>query len=415
MTLSLGAMAALNIVLSFVCQCFILATLGAGTETDALFASTAVPQFLLTLVTGSFVYVLVPMLSVQEEVSRRQHVAGLLRGTTLGFGFLTLALLATAGLWTPWMVPGFGPAETSLTVALTRIHLLWLLLVPLTAVLQSDYQAREKFLWAQAASLVAGAASLLFTIWALPRAGVAAAAWGQVLRAAVELTLLLPAAWGFWRLSARTTLMAEFWRRVKPLILGASYYKTDVLVDRLLSSMSPAGGLSLLYLGQQIYGAVGQILNRAIAAPMVPGLARAAELAEWAQFRRTYRARLRWMLLLSVLGLAGLWLVGEPILGLVFARGRLTSGDVHRLWLVMLALVGFFAGGACGQITSVAFYSRGQTRTPIVIGVWTYTVFIPLKVLAFFQFGLMGLAACTSVLFLLNAAAQYHALERDPS
>jgi hypothetical protein len=59
------------------------------------------------------------------------------------------------------------------------------------------------------------------------------------------------------------------WWRVKPLLMGTAYYKTDSLIDRLLLSMTSSGTLSLYYFGQQIYGAGNGILVKAIVGPLV--------------------------------------------------------------------------------------------------------------------------------------------------
>src|SRR5437879_10283677 len=94
--------------------------------------------------------------------------------------------------------------------------------------------------------------------------------------------------------------MREAWRRIKPFLLGQTYSRTDPLIDRFLTSMSIAGDLSLLYIGQQIYSAINLIITKAISAPTVPRLALAAKSGDWRNFRRTYRQRLLWMAGLSI-------------------------------------------------------------------------------------------------------------------
>ena len=73
----------------------------------------------------------------------------------------------------------------------------------------------------------------------------------------------------------------------------------------------------------------------------------------------------------------------------------------------MVALGGTFLGGAVGQITSVVFYSAGDTTTPTRLGIITFTIYVPLKILAFLRFGLTGLAVSSSIFFLSNVVLQY--------
>src|SRR3989441_12597652 len=166
--------------------------------------------------------------------------------------------------------------------------------------------------------------------------------------------------------------------------------------------MAPAGGLSLLYIGQQIYGVANVIAEKAIATPMVPLLAIQAEAAKWPAFRRVYLRRLLAMGGLTAVGYLVLLVAGERILNLLIGHGGVTKENVHLLWLIMLALVGFFMAGAMGVITSKTFYAMGDTRTPTRLSVITYTLYIPAKVLGFLYYGLLGLAAVTSIYLFLN-------------
>ncbi len=77
----------------------------------------------------------------------------------------------------------------------------------------------------------------------------------------------------------------------------------------------------------------------------------------------------------------------------------------------MVALVGFFIGGAMGQITSTTFYAMGDTRTPTRMSIVTYTLYVPAKVIAFMKYGLMGLAVVTSIYLFVNLIIQILLLE----
>ena len=209
--------------------------------------------------------------------------------------------------------------------------------------------------------------------------------------------------------------MLKAWSRVKFPLVGTAYYKTDPLVDRLLSSMAPVGGLSLLYVGQQLYAAANQIINKAISAPMVPLLAIQVKAGDWPAFRRSYRKRLLWMGGISSLGYLVLLLFGEPLLSLVIGQGSVTEENVETLWWIMVALGGALIGGAMGQITSTAFYAMGDTRTPTVMSIWTFSFYVPIKFLVFFYSGLIGLAASVSVYFMVNFVVQVLLLEKGIS
>src|SRR6185436_10058258 len=114
---------------------------------------------------------------------------------------------------------------------------------------------------------------------------------------------------------------------------------------------------------------------------------------------------------LTLAGYVALLFIGERLLSLVIGHGGVTAGNVHLLWLIMVALGGFFIGGAMGQITSTTFYAMGDTSTPTRMSIITFTLYVPAKVLAFLQYGLMGLAVVTSIYLFVNLTIQILLLE----
>lgn len=411
-TLTLACLAGSNILVTLLFQWYVITQLGVGIETDALFAGMAVPQLILMVVSTSLTHVLVPLLATEDELTFARNAWGFFLGISGIFTALAVVLFISATFWVPWLVPGFSSAGQALTVTLTRIQLLSMIFTASTSVLWSVYRARQRFIWVELSTLLSGLVALTLLIKVFPLYGVAGAALLIVLRAGLQIVLLLPGLGRWQRPEWNSPAMREAWRRVRPLLIGTSYYRTDPLVDRFLASMAPAGGLSLLYIGQQIYGVANVVVEKALAAPMVPQLAIEADAGRWSTFRRTYQKRLLVVGGLTLLGYVVLLIAGERILNLLIGHGGVTKENVHLLWLIMAALTGFFIGGAMGQITSTTFYAMGDTRTPTRMSIITYTIYIPAKVLGFMYYGLIGLAVVTSIYLFVNLIIQVLLLER---
>jgi len=410
-TVTLALLAGTNILVTLLFQWYVITQLGVGIETDALFAGMAVPQLILTVVSTSLTHVLVPLLATEESEAFRRDSWGFFLGISGLFTALAIVLYVTAGFWVGLLVPGFSAAARVLTVSLTRIQLVSMVFTAAVSVLWSIYHAKQKFIWVELSTLVSSGLSLALLIVVLPVYGVTGAALLIVFRSAVQVLWLLPGLgrwqWPDWSSAA----MRNAWQRIRPLLLGTAYYRTDTLVDRYLASMAPAGGLSLLYIAQQIYGVVNIVAEKAIAAPMVPLLALNAAASQWADFRRIYRRRLLALGGLTLLGYVLLIFVGERVLNLLIGHGGVTAANVHLLWLIMVALVGFFVAGAMGVVTSKTFYGMGDTSTPTKMSIVTYTLYIPAKIIVFYRYGLLGLAVVTSVYLFLNLILQLLLLE----
>jgi peptidoglycan biosynthesis protein MviN/MurJ (putative lipid II flippase) len=238
-----------------------------------------------------------------------------------------------------------------------------------------------------------------------------AAAWILVLRPLVHFVCLLPALGRWRRPDWRAPVLAEAWRRARPLLAGTAYYKLDPLLDRFLASMAPPGGLSLLTIGQQLYSAGAQVITRAMVVPIVPTLTTHAAQGRWRSFRSSYRRAL------LLTGGA----VAASCLALVAGRGWVTDligrfseldpTEAAEFWTILVVLLGLFAGGSLGQITSTGFYAMTDTRTPARLGVRLFTLYVPAKLLSFFLFGLIGLAGSISGYYMVTLFVQLAVLE----
>jgi len=412
LSLILAGLAICNAVLAVLIGWYVVTRLGVGIETDAFFASGALPQLTFVVISFSLTQVLVPLLATEDERTFHRDAWGFFLGVNGAIGLLAVLLGVTATFWVPLLVPGFSAEAKQLTITLSRVQLLSMVGNASVAVLWSVYYARQRFIWAELSSVMANIIALLCLIWWLPIFGIVAAAWATVLNLTLKVAMLMPVLgrwqWPQWNSYA----MKEAWRRIKPFLFGQTYSKTDPLIDRFLTSMSVAGNLSMLYLGQQIYSAGNLVINKAVCAPTVPRLAIAAKAADWRQFRRIYHHRLLWMAGISVLGCLCLLTIGEPALHLLIGHGGITASNVHSLWLIMVALLGVLVGGSMGLVVSTAFYAMGDTRTPTNLFIITFTIYIPLKVLPFLHYGLIGLAVATSVHLIVNFLVQLGVLER---
>ena len=406
-SLKLGGLAVFNSALAFLTTWYVVTRLGVNAETDAFFASGALPQLVFVVLAATLLPVLVPLLATKDAENFREDAWSFFSLTVALFSLIAVVLYASSAAWVPLLVPGFSAAGKSLTVSLTRIQLVSMVLNAAIVALWAAHHARHRFAWVEFSGVAANLAGLLFLVFTLPRFGIKAAAWNAVFYNCLKLIFLLPVV-GRWRAPRwRSPAVREAWRLFKPLLPGHLYLRADPVLDRFLTSLMGAGSLSLLYIAQQIYSSIILVLGKAVVAPMSPRLAVEAGEGTWARYRRTYHSRLSLVLLVTSLGCLLLLAFGPSLLHLVIGHGGITAGNVNALWLIMIALAGAFVGGSSSQVTAGAYYSMGDTKTPTKVSAFIYTFYIPLKVLAFFRYGVAGLAVTMSAYFVTNFLAQF--------
>lgn len=412
LTAGLAVLAVANVLVLVGTQAYVISVLGATRATDALFAGMALPQVILMIVSGSLGNVLVPLFVTTDQANAQREGWGLLVAVIGAFAGLVAALHVTARFWVPILVPGFSASDRALTISLTQIQLVSVVLTAGASVLTAFAQAKRRFLWAESAPLIGGLSGLGAIVYLLGPYGVAAAAWTTVLRAFLHFVCLLPLLGRWRRPHWQSPVLAEAWKRARPLLAGTCYYKIDPLVDRLLASMSPAGSLSLLLVGQQFYSAGSQVITRAMVVPIVPKLADHASRGLWGAFKSGYR-RLLFVTACAVTAAALVLLVQRGLVTRLLASlGGLDSANAAMFWKMLLGLLGIFIGGCLGQITSTAFYAMGDTKTPTKIGAWLFTLYIPAKCLSFLLFGLMGMIGSISAYYTAAVVVQLAVLER---
>lgn len=408
----LGTFSVANIGIAFLFQWYVLTQLGPGMETDALFAGMTLPQLVLAVINVSLMHVLVPLLAGEDENQLRHDAWGFLVLVGGLFTLLASVFYVAAPWWVPLSVLGFNETGKALTVELTRIQLIGMVFTAINGVQWATYHARQQFVWADFTPILASIFSLLMLIWALPRFGVIAAAWISTMRITLQTLLLAPGMGKPVWPDLRSPALGVAWQRVKPLLLGSFFYKADTLVDRFMLSSANSGSLSLYYLAQQIYGAVNQVVNKALAAPLMPLLSKLHKEDDIRGFQRICRQRLLQVATISLAGLLLLGLLGQDMLELLIGHGNVTISNVKELWWIMIWLSGVFVGGLLGQICAISFYASGDTTTPMRMTAIPYALYIPSKIATFYYWGVMGLAIATSVYYMIMLSLHFYWLRR---
>lgn len=409
---SLGFLAALNILLSFINQWYVLATVGPGKETDALFAGMAFPQVVLAVLSGSLAQVLVPLLAGDIDESIRTEGWFCFHVSAVVFGAMTVVSILFAGLWVPLLFPGFSSDSLSLTIELTRIQLLGMVFSGLSAVLWSVGQARQRFLWVAMTPPIGAILAFFVLASTVPWYGIRAAAWTSVMRVTLQTGVLLPLLGHYTSPAFSKKRLEQIMERLRPLVLVSLYSKTGPLLDRFLSSMAPAGGLSLLYLAQQIYASIADVIHKSFTTSMIPALTAHARNSNWAGFQFVYLKRFWWIAGLTLSGYVILATFGRKTLHFLIGFGGVTNENVQLLWWLLVVLGGVLVAGGMGQISAAAFYAEGDTRIPARVGIIGFTLGSLVKVFAFFHIGLLGIALGASVHQIFNTSVLHWLYKR---
>ncbi|MFM5929951.1 MAG: lipid II flippase MurJ [Novosphingobium sp.] len=410
--LLIGAASLVNVVVAVLFQWVLLIILGPGKDTDALFAALTLPQLFSTVIASALTQVLVPLLAGESEDDARRTAWSYVALFGPLFAMAAAALALAAPWWVPLLVDGFDAAAKARAITLTQISVIGIVFTGTIAVQQAAAFARGHYIWPDMAQALTNAIALGLLIILLPRFGIMAAAWITLGRLALQCVLMAKTLGAFVRPDFADPALAAGWKRMKPLVLGASYYKLDPVIDRYLLSALAPGSLSLFTLAQQLHSAASQVVTKALATPAQTQLAAQAKRGEHDAFARVLKRGFFITTLFCLACIIGLALIGEPVLNVLMAYGRFDAEHAHNLWLILLAASGVFILGASSSLLAGAFYARGDTRTPTLLGSASFTASLVLKLLMFRAMGILGLALAVTFQYVLSAALMAFWLQR---
>ncbi len=403
---------------------------GPSAQMDAFNIAVIVPKAFYDLLIGGHVNsALVPVLSdaASSDSDRKKTDFWQLVSVLMSFvSVLVAALVAVLWLFAPQVVQvvaGDRSAETLVIAAqLLRLTGAALLFLSLFAVLSGTLYALRSFTWPAFAGATFNAAIVIVTLAAAPTIGIQAAALGWLVGAFAQFALQLP---GLRGARLRFTLnwnhpgLRQIALLYAPVIVSLVI---DTLVIRLISyrlaNSVGEGSISYMNWATTLIQFPHGLVATAISIAILPTLSRQASavvrgVPDGANaFRNTLGLGLRLAIVLILPATVGLFVLGTPIVDLLFEHGAFTAYDttitVMALRLYLLGLP--FA--AVDLLLIYAFYAQQDTFTPAVIGLVSLTVYMIVALVLMPTAGLYSLMIADSVKHLIHALVSGYLLVR---
>lgn len=371
---------------------------GATGYVSALEVAVRVPTILYDLLVGGMVNsALIPVFSDYVRPARRDelwHLMSVLLTTlsvALGGAVLVGELLA------PWIVTllagGLAPPYQAVATDLLRVTLPAVILLNAAGILASALYALKRFAFPAFTASVFNAAVVATALLIGRRWGVRSMAVGLVLGASLQVALQLPGLRGARlrpALSLRHPALARIGRLYLPILIGLVVDMFAVLLSYNLASHTGDSSISWMqYAATLIQFPLGLVVT-AVSIAILPTLSRQAGDDDPAAFRATLGQGLRLVLTLVIPATAGLFILAEPLVALIFEHGDFTPADtVATAEALRYALLGLVAA-AIDQPLIFAFYARKDTLTPALVGVGT-TILYAAMALTPWSLGLLTL------------------------
>ncbi len=397
---SIGVATLASRILGFVRDLVVARAFGAGPVTDAFFVAFRIPNILRRLLgEGALSTAVVPVFSEYLVRQTRPEFDRMFRAV-LAAALTALAIVTAVGVAiAPWiirvMAPGFAadPGQLRLTVELTRLMFPYLVLVGLSALAMGALNALGRFFTSALgpAVLNLGMIACVLSLSPYLEPPILSLAVGVLLGGLGQLMVQLPelAAAGV-PLRPSTQLghpgLQRIWRLLLPAVFGLATVQVTVFINTLLASLLPAGSISYLYYADRVMEFPLGVFGIALASASLPAMARQGAAGDTHGLARTVNFAIRLGCYLALPATIGLVVLREPITRVLFERGRFGPAEtVATAWALAWYAAGLVAFSGT-RIVAQAFYAIGEPRTPVLVGVITVGVNVPLETLGTYFF-----------------------------
>ena len=422
-------------VLGLVRDVVIANLMGAGVAADVFFFANKIPNFLRRLFAeGAFAQAFVPVLSeyqtrddengtdeTRQLIAQVSGTLGVIVTIVTLFGMLAsplIVMLFGFGWFIEWFNDGADAHKFELASALLKITFPYLWFVSFTALAGAILNTLGKFAVAAFTPVllnicVIGLAIFLSPTLDNPAYGLA---WGVFLGGVVQFLFQIPF------LMKANVLVKPKWawhaegvkkirKLIVPALFGVSVTQINLLLDTLIASFLVTGSISWLYYADRLLEFPLGLFGIGIATVILPSLSKLHSSADPKAFNNTLDWGIRIICLMGWPALAGLMILAQPIIMVLFMRGEFDQNEVLQVSYALFAYLSGLVSFMFIKVLAPGFYARQDTTTPVKIGIVALVSNMAFNLMLAPFFGYVGLAIATTLSATLNAFMLYRALK----
>jgi putative peptidoglycan lipid II flippase len=417
---TVGSFTLLSRVVGFVRDIVLSAILGSGGVADAFFVALKLPNFFRRLFAeGAFSAAFVPLFAGELATHGRDEALAFARQAHAALLLVLLpfsiVLIVGMPLVVSLLAPGMrdDPATFGLAVEFGRIGFPYLLFISLVSLYGGVLNSIDRFAHVAATPVLFNLAligAVLGLTPFLPNSGYAASIgltiagllqWAWLLiacaRDGVAIKLVRPR----W-----TKRVARLVHLAIPVAIGSGVQGISDMLNVVWASLLPVGTISALYYADRIAQLPLGVVGIAVGTALLPLLTRQLRAGEAGAAMVNQNRAIEFGLLFSLPAAIALWILAEPLIRVLFERGRFGPDDTWRTAGALAAYAVGLPAFILVKALTPGFFAREDTRTPLYIALAAIASNVVLNVAFLYGTNLaqVGIALATSLSGWLNAA-----------
>jgi len=369
---------AVSIGLGIVTQIVLARWFGAGTDLDAYYAASSLPNLFTLVLTSSFNIIFVPIfLFYKEKDSVRdawEVASSFINFLVLALGAIVLFGVLFAPLILRILTPGYAPGTPNYDLTLTMFRIQWpiILFSGVNGVMAGIFYAHGRFLRPASTPVINSAAVLIFTLALRSQIGIVATAVGSLVGPILMTLWLLPLLLRNDHYKPTINWRHPGLRRVGrlgiPWIASNLFAKGTAVIDTMLTSFLMPGSLTYLNYAYRLVTMSVNLVTRGTALSIFPRISRSYAQSNPDDFRLYFSTGIRFIGLIAIPATGIIFTLREPVIRLLFEGNNFAQADTLATAQVVAIYAGTLISLSFGSIISNSFYAQHDTKTPAIIG-----------------------------------------------
>lgn len=391
---------------------------GAGELSDIYYSAFRLPDFIFnTLVLGALTSAFIPIF--QKLWLKNNKEGLLLANSVLNFfllfvGVLVFIAFIFAGKIMSFVTPGFDAWQLIEVTKLTRIMLLAILFFVYSNIIGGVLNSWKKFFsFSMAASFYN--IGIIFGIAVLyPNFGLIGVAWGVFIGALLHLLVQLPEAykngWRYMKVLNFDYRLKDIFRLMLPRTMGLAAGQLNLVAITMIASTLGPGSIAVFNMANNIQSLPISLFAVSLAIAVFPTFTQAVSennidlFAE--NFSSSFRRILFFLIPISVLVV----ILRAQIVRVILGTGAFNWTDTYNT----AQMLGIFALSIFAQglipLLARSFYAQEDTKTPMIVSVFSIIINMFLSWLLAREYGILGLGMAFSISSIINMLLLYISL-----
>ncbi len=425
---SSGAMAAATLtsrVLGMVREMVYAAFMGNTWVASAFIMAFQIPNLFRRLLgEGALTAAFIPAFKQKElqegekEMWRSANavVSGL---TSVAAAVTVVAVLGITGV----LAVGLRNPETDLMLRLLRLMFPYMLLVCLAAVFIGMANARGHFFVPAFGAVILNLIMIASVLFLAPRMGpklpqqIFGLAIGVLVAGLAQALFQLPSLYseGYrfqWVTPWHEPVVRDVVRKMLPGSIGVAAFQINVLLTQVFAFWLEPTVVATFNYAVRLMELPQGMFGISLATYLLPTLSGLATEKKYPEFRQTLREGLGSLAFANLLAAAVAFSLAEPIVRLLFERGKFDAVATHRVAVALMCLAPGLLMFSMNNILARAFFALHDTTTPMKISVFCLMVNLVFSVVLVQPFREAGLGAANTATGLLNTILLLFALRK---